>query len=723
MIHYFVLHLTLSNLFKETVMLNNLSIKKRLVLLTLFTAVGFLINIFFNEQNNQTLQHLNNIKSTVEQMENKIVELRKHEKDFLLKTQMQYHKAFNTTYTLLQNDIKTIEQFLNNERLSNQSIVSFQKTVDKYKQSFEQVVKLQQKLGLTAKEGLYEQLHHSVQLLEKNADEINDFYLLSDILTLRKYENAFLLSKELVFVEEFKFLIDNLLYDTETKDTVAILKTYKKNFLTLVTEETNIGLSDNQGLKLQMQNNVKKTETLLITLKQEIQGLIQDKTASAMIINLILAISIMIIISLSIYFIATNIAKSIALFQSGLLGFFNYLNKKQEQVEPLKINGKDELSHMATIINNNIQTIQNNMEEDKQIIQESITILAQYEQGDFQGKINQKSSNSTLNELTSVINKMSQNLENNINTILDTFEEYHQADYTHKISTQGIKAHLYQLASGVNGLGQNISDLLKQSLEVGLSLDHSSNILIENVDILNNSSKSAATSLEETAASLEEITSTIVANSNNAEQMNQYTQNLNVSAKTGQSLAHDTNKAMDDITEQVTLITDAITIIDQIAFQTNILSLNAAVEAATAGEAGKGFAVVAQEVRNLASRSAQAAQEIKALVENATNKTASGKQISSKMIDGYDSLLDNIQNATEKIHEIATASKEQEKGIQQINEAINALDQQSQQNAAIASKTYDIAIQTDSIAKEIVQDVNKKEFLGKNELKTEAKKA
>ncbi|RXJ93420.1 chemotaxis protein, partial [Arcobacter sp. CECT 8989] len=117
--------------------------------------------------------------------------------------------------------------------------------------------------------------------------------------------------------------------------------------------------------------------------------------------------------------------------------------------------------------------------------------------------------------------------------------------------------------------------------------------------------------------------------------MNQYTDDLNSSAKQGQNLAQKTTSAMEDITEQVTLINESISIIDQIAFQTNILSLNAAVEAATAGEAGKGFAVVAAEVRNLASRSAEAAKEIKDLVENATSKANEGKSISADMITGY----------------------------------------------------------------------------------------
>ncbi|RBQ27925.1 methyl-accepting chemotaxis protein, partial [Aliarcobacter vitoriensis] len=263
----------------------------------------------------------------------------------------------------------------------------------------------------------------------------------------------------------------------------------------------------------------------------------------------------------------------------------------------------------------------------------------------------------------------------------------------------------------------SITQMLVENKSNGLTLDKSSNVLLGNVDKLNLSSNEAAASLEETAAALEEITSNIRNNTNSIAQMASFSKNVTQSASQGENLANQTNVSMDEINAQVTAINEAISVIDQIAFQTNILSLNAAVEAATAGEAGKGFAVVAQEVRNLASRSAEAAKEIKDIVELATLKANEGKQIANNMIEGYKELNGNISQTINLISDIQNASKEQLLGIEQINDAVNQLDQQTQQNAMVASQTHDIAIVTDEIAKLIVSDADAKEFANKDKVK------
>ncbi len=435
---------------------------------------------------------------------------------------------------------------------------------------------------------------------------------------------------------------------------------------------------------------------------------------SSMIIALLITFLIVILLSVTI---SKQILNSLNNFKEGLLSFFSYLNRESSTVSLLNDKAQDEFGEMSKVVNENIIKTQKGIEEDRKLIDETISVLGEFEQGDLCQRLNMNVSNPALMELKNVVNNMANNIETNIDNVLNILEQYSSYNYLNKISTKNLKEHLLKLANGVNTLGDSITQMLVENKSNGLTLDESSNILLANVDKLNISSNEAAASLEETAAALEEITSNIRNNTQNIAKMANYSNDVTKSVTHGEKLANQTTLAMDEINLQVNAINDAISVIDQIAFQTNILSLNAAVEAATAGEAGKGFAVVAQEVRNLASRSSEAAKEIKIIVENATKKANDGKEIANNMIEGYKELNENITNTINLIQDIEMSSKEQLMGIEQINDAVNSLDQQTQQNAMVASQTHDVAILTDEIAKLVVSNADKKEFIGKSEVK------
>ncbi len=479
----------------------------------------------------------------------------------------------------------------------------------------------------------------------------------------------------------------------------------------ILKENAEIGEATEQML----QNGLKLEETLeKINLnakksKENAQTAMNNALIALAIISLIIFVAFSILLS-------NQLITSLNKFQNGLLSFFSYINHESDKVQNLDDSAKDEFGQMAKVINQNIQIAKETIDSDKKFLEEINQMVNTIKNGYLNQRLNNKTKTKNLEELRIQINEMIENLElkisSNINDISLALKKYSELNFTHRIKDSN-----GEVAVGLNTLANIINDMLIENKSNGLTLGESSKILLNNVDTLNKNSNEAAVSLEETAAAIEEITSNISNTTQNIIQMSNLATNVTNSVTQGEALANKTTDAMNNIDTEVNAINEAITVIDQIAFQTNILSLNAAVEAATAGEAGKGFAVVAQEVRNLASRSAEAAKEIKNLVETATIKADEGKKISDDMIIGYKTLNENINKTIELIKSIEFSSKEQLTGIEQINDAVTSLDSQTQQNAMIANQTYTVAVQTDGIANLIVDNANSKEFIGKNDVK------
>ncbi|MAC84822.1 MAG: chemotaxis protein [Arcobacter sp.] len=440
---------------------------------------------------------------------------------------------------------------------------------------------------------------------------------------------------------------------------------------------------------------------------------IEENEYNKMLLIAILSIVIITIVLLFVIFFIGSINRGIDKIYYGIEDFIKYLNKEVNEVEYIKLGTKGSLGNLAKMINSNIDRMNGNLEKDLLCVGEATITLDKVEKGYYSCRVKSVAANPQVRILANTINKMLDNQQKVINDILKVLDEYTNYNYLSVINTKDLNGESLQMVEGINGLGESITSMLVENKVNGETLQKGSNQLLKNVDELNTASNDAAARLEETAAAVEEISSNINSSSQNIAQMAKNANELTISANDGEKLANKTVSSMDDINTQVSAINEAITVIDQIAFQTNILSLNAAVEAATAGEAGKGFAVVAQEVRNLASRSAEAANEIKTLVENASSKSKEGKDIADLMINGYHNLNENISNTLSLIDEVENSAKEQKYGIEQISDAINSLDKQTQVNANIANHTNDIAGETASLAKNVVEATSSKEFRGK----------
>ena len=232
----------------------------------------------------------------------------------------------------------------------------------------------------------------------------------------------------------------------------------------------------------------------------------------------------------------------------------------------------------------------------------------------------------------------------------------------------------------------------------------SSEIALGNQD-LSSRTESQASSLEQTASSMEELSSTIQQNADNARQANQLAQTAQTVALKGGEVVAEVVDTMKGINDSSRKIADIISVIDGIAFQTNILALNAAVEAARAGEQGRGFAVVAGEVRSLAGRSAEAAKQIKGLIDTSVTRVEQG----SKLVDHAGTTMHEVVTAIRRVNdiigEISAASSDQSSGVRQVSEAVNNMDRTTQQNAALVEEMAAAAASLKNEAEELVESV------------------
>ena len=231
-----------------------------------------------------------------------------------------------------------------------------------------------------------------------------------------------------------------------------------------------------------------------------------------------------------------------------------------------------------------------------------------------------------------------------------------------------------------------------------------SEIAMGNNDLSSRTEQQAA-SLEETAASMEELTVTVKQNAENARQASHLALSASETAQKGGKVVDNVVQTMRDITASSQKIADIISVIDGIAFQTNILALNAAVEAARAGEQGRGFAVVAGEVRNLAQRSAQAAREIKSLIEDSVNRVDLGSTLVESAGETMDEIVNAVTRVTDIMGEIASASDEQSRGIDQVGLAVSEMDRVTQQNASLVEESAAAAAALEEQASRLTQAV------------------
>ena len=280
-----------------------------------------------------------------------------------------------------------------------------------------------------------------------------------------------------------------------------------------------------------------------------------------------------------------------------------------------------------------------------------------------------------------------------LRTVLADVEVLRSNNYSQPLVPQS-RDELGQFIAALEQMRRQLSANMRQMAQSALDIDAvAAEVAKGNIE-LGARTESAAGSLQQTTGSLGALTTTVQQSADAAAQANQLANTAAQVARRGGDAVHQVVSTMQDINQSSQKIADIIGVIDSIAFQTNILALNAAVEAARAGEAGRGFAVVASEVRSLAGRSAQAAKEIKDLINASVEKVQSGTSQVQDAGNTMSEIVASVQRVTDVIGEITAAAREQNDGIGQVNRAVGQLDHMTQQNAAMVEE---VAAAADSL--------------------------
>jgi len=313
-------------------------------------------------------------------------------------------------------------------------------------------------------------------------------------------------------------------------------------------------------------------------------------------------------------------------------------------------------------------------------------------------------------------------LRRKVDVILSAVNAMAAGNFTEQIPPLGDDA-VGQMASALNAAITSVRTALEGVREVSEQLADASGQLSAASEEISTGAQEQASSLEETASTLEEITATVKQNSDSAQQARQLASNSRDIAEKGGVVVGTAVEAMGEINASSKKIADIITAIDEIAFQTNLLALNAAVEAARAGEQGRGFAVVASEVRNLAQRSATAAKEIKALIQDSVKKVDAGTELVNRSGATLGEIVTSVKRVTDIITEIAAASREQTTGIEQVNVAVTQMDAVTQRNASQTEEMSATAQTLTGQANQLRELVSQFKLGGESEAKAVATKA
>jgi methyl-accepting chemotaxis protein len=512
--------------------------------------------------------------------------------------------------------------------------------------------------------------YDKLTLLVNNFKEEPTYTTLKQINTIKSSVNANI-------VNDINLLIENYNNSRSYESIISILETKLKSINSALSAKTN-----------------------------NLEEIVDLSNSHIAIFAFILIINIL--INLSLVLFSNSIVNNLHKLSIGLNSFFELLERKTKSTQPINISTNDEFKLIGDMINKNVNKIKDDIKMDLALASEVNQISQNIQKGDFSKRLQLNPSNPEMIELKNNFNDFLNSVQTALKSIIDVVLSYEQNKFDSR-NTKELRGDLKRLNDGINSLGDNLSNAQEK---INKTLKSKSNTLQDSATSLQlsvDSLKSFVSKSDKNTTMVSEqmniMAKMIEDTARQIEDMKKFTHETTTSAQEGERLAEKTLSAMRTINSSTEFIDESISAIDSIAFQTNILSLNAAVEAATAGEAGKGFAVVAQEVRNLATKSAEAAHSIKELVEETKLKAKEGIEISNNMKENFSKVNNQISKTLDLVGSVATEATREKEKIESVEILINELKDLSINNRNIANKTDNISKDISEISNELIAEV------------------
>ncbi|NNE24432.1 MAG: HAMP domain-containing protein [Rhizobiales bacterium] len=651
------------------------------------------------------------------------LQLRRHEKDFLLRKDKQYVEKHRAETLAILKLIDKMEASAVAGELTGQT-TRLRDLITAYAGQFDTVVGLHQTLGYDHQTGLQGALRKAVHDVEEKLQTFNVETLVANstynadkltvkMLMMRRHEKDFILRGDEKYLgrhakrrEEFDLLLLlSGLPEAEKAEITRLMDAYRKNFVTWAKAD------------IKVRAEIEKLSAHYTDLEPSFEVI--DKSArlgnvaagAALVAvqqrtQLIWIITAGLLLALVLSFTCL-VARGISRPLARITAATQQLAEGDLDVEVIDDTRSDEIGNLASAL----QVFKQNGVEKHRLELEKLDAQAEAEKaraedlvretlfqsqidetvqaaakGDFTRRLDADSADGAMQQLGEGMNRLLTVVERGLSETIGVVSALAQGDLSKKIEGDYDGSFL-TLKNDVNRMSDQMRTIANRIALTSNSVSDATGEIASGVTDLSSRTEHQASSLEETTASMEELAATVKQNADNAQEANQVAVAARESATNGGQVVDDAVSAMSRIEGSSKQITEIVGLIQEIAFQTNLLALNAAVEAARAGDAGRGFAVVANEVRALAQRAGQASKDIQDLITNSDNQVREGVELVNKAGASLEDIVGSVKKVADFVSEIAAASQEQSAGIDQVSRAINSMEEMTQQNGALVEET------------------------------------